>query len=127
MRHNLASIPAELFCAESYGACPSFLQGLVWEEDRAGASDALISKALDMNVAVSVVGRVSEHGLYVGADGNFINCQYGTLATAKFLKHLVKSNDTIFAADVYCPFDLPICLSVCKCEQRQYCLDDICP
>ena len=99
----------------------------MWEEDRAGASDALVSKSLDMNAAVSVVGCVSEHGLYVGADGSFINRQYGTLATAKFLMHLVKLNDTIFAADVYCPFDLPICLSVCKCEQSRYCTDDICP
>lgn len=97
MKHNLALTRSELFHSDLYGACPGFLQGLAWQEDKAG--DVLVSKKTDMNAVVSVVGRVPEHGLYVGADGNFINLQYGTLATAKFLMHLAKPNGTPFAGD----------------------------
>jgi hypothetical protein len=97
MKHNLAVNRNELLSVESYGASPVFLQGIAWEEEKSG--DVLVNKASDVNAVVSVVGRVSEHGLYVGPDGTFVNRQYGTLSAAKFLMLLAKPNDTVFASD----------------------------
>jgi hypothetical protein len=82
MKHNLAVNRNELLSVESYGASPVFLQGIAWEEEKSG--DVLVNKASDVNTVVSVVGRVSEHSLYVGPDGTFVNRQYGTLSARHF-------------------------------------------
>jgi hypothetical protein len=99
MPDQLNTHRASLLQSKLYAAGPVFVQNVQWQYENTG--HVLVDTSTHSNAVAAVVGRVLEHWLCCGPNGNYLDSDtnFGTLATAKFQLQLGKPIGTVFAAD----------------------------
>jgi hypothetical protein len=97
MVHNLEEYRSNLMLTENYATNPRFLNRIGWEVENSG--HVIVEKDTKADGIITVVGRVIDHCLFVGPNGNYSSDEFGDFSTAKFLFHLAKAKDTPFEED----------------------------
>lgn len=99
MHDSFAAYRFHLLQSNTYVPNPLFLQNVRWQYEDAG--HVLVDTATSSNMVAVVVGRVLEHRLYCGPNGNYLDSdsKFGTLATAKFQLQLGRPIGSVFAMD----------------------------
>ena len=101
MHNSLAAYRSQLFQSKCYVPSPHFLQSVRWQYE--DASHVLVDASTSSNFVAVVVGRVLEHRLYCGPNGNYLvsdsESKFGNLSTAKFQLQLGRPIGTVFAVD----------------------------
>jgi hypothetical protein len=99
MHDQLISYCAHLLQSKLYAAGPIFVQNVCWQYENTG--HVLVDMSTHSDAIAAIVGRVLEHRLCCGPNGNYLdsNNNFGTLATAKFQLQLGKPFGTVFATN----------------------------
>lgn len=99
MHDTLTPHRTQLLQSKFYAAGPVFVESARWQYENNG--HVLVDVSGGGNVVGAIVGRVLEHRLWCGPNGNYldVDSEYVSLATSKFQLQLGKPIGTPFALD----------------------------